>query len=223
MADGMSKEKWNEMNLKQKLEYFINYYLKYVIIGGVVIALAISMIVSIVTPSTTAISGQLLNISIMKEGFDQYLCDDLCDDFLTTGDFGKKASAVAQLGVYTRDLDASYQTSLAMDIRMEAKELDYFLVDSEGLEVLNEGGMLLDLSAILDDSMKEELKDRLVELDNFDETDTGKYIGAIDITDSKFVNEFTDKNGKYYFAVAVTSERTENVVKMIKYLLKRNN
>ena len=71
--------------------------------------------------------------------------------------------------------------------------------------------------------MKEELKDRLVELDNFDETDTGKYIGAIDITDSKFVNEFTDKNGKYYFAVAVTSERTENVVKMIKYLLKRNN
>ena len=29
MADGMSKEKWNEMNSKQKLEYFINYYLKY--------------------------------------------------------------------------------------------------------------------------------------------------------------------------------------------------
>lgn len=219
MADGMSKEKWNEMNLKQKLEYFINYYLKYVIIGGVAIALGISMIVSIVTPSTTAISGQLLNISIMKEGFDQYLCDD----FLATGDFGKKASAVAQLGVYTRDLDASYQTSLAMDIRMEAKELDYFLVDSEGLEVLNEGGMLLDLSAILDDSMKEELKDRLVELDNLDETVTGKYIGAIDVTDSKFVNEFTDKNGKYYFAVAVTSERTENVVKMIKYLLESNN
>ena len=99
MADGMSKEKWNEMILKQKLEYFINYYLKYVIIGGVAIALGISMIVSIVTPSTTAISGQLLNISIMKEGFDQYLCDD----FLATGDFGKKASAVAQLGVYTRD------------------------------------------------------------------------------------------------------------------------
>ena len=147
----------------------------------------------------------------------------MAPDFLATDNFGKKASAVAQLGVYTRDLDASYQTSLAMDIRMEAKELDYFLVDSEGLEVLNEGGMLLDLSAILDDSMKEELKDRLVELDNFDETDTGKYIGAIDITDSKFVNEFTDKNGKYYFAVAVTSERTENVVKMIKYLLKRNN
>ena len=70
MADGMSKEKWNEMILKQKLEYFINYYLKYVIIGGVAIALGISMIVSIVTPSTTAISGQLLNISIMKEGFD---------------------------------------------------------------------------------------------------------------------------------------------------------
>ena len=41
MADGMSKEKWNEMILKQKLEYFINYYLKYVIIGGVVIALGI--------------------------------------------------------------------------------------------------------------------------------------------------------------------------------------
>ena len=65
MADGMSKEKWNEMILKQKLEYFINYYLKYVIIGGVAIALGISMIVSIVTPSTTAISGQLLNISII--------------------------------------------------------------------------------------------------------------------------------------------------------------
>ena len=207
MADGMSKEKWNEMNLKQKLEYFINYYLKYVIIGGVVIALAISMIVSIVTPSTIAISGQLLNISIMKEGFDQYLCDD----FLATDNFGKKASAVAQLGVYTRDLDASYQTSLAMDIRMEAKELDYFLVDSEGREMSS--CLLVTLF----------LKDRLVELDNFDETDTGKYIGAIDITDSKFVNEFTDKNGKYYFAVAVTSERTENVVKMIKYLLESNN
>ena len=45
------------------------------------------------------------------------------------------------------------------------------------------------------------------------------YICAIEITDSKFINEFVDKKGKYYFAVAVNSKRTENVVKMIQYLL----
>lgn len=216
MVDGMTKEKWKDMSLKQKIEYFINYYLKLVIIGGIVIAVAISIIVSIVTPSSTAISGQLLNISIVKEGFDQYLCED----FLESEGFGKKASAVAQLGIMTRDLDASYQTSLAIDIRMEAKELDYFLVDREGLGVLNEGGMLLDISEILDDSTKEAIKDRLVELDHPDETVTEKYIGAVDITDSKFVNEFTNQKGNYYLAVAVTSERTDHVVKMIKYLLK---
>ena len=142
MVDGMTKEKWNQMNIKQKLEYFANYYLKLVIVGVVVVGILISIIVSIVTPSSVAISGQILNISIIKEGYEQYLCEE----FLEAEGFEKKATAVAQLGVMTRNLDDSYQTSLTIDVRMEAKELDYFIVDKEGLDVLNEGGMLLDLS-----------------------------------------------------------------------------
>ena len=216
MVDGMTKEKWNQMNIKQKLEYFANYYLKLVIVGVVVVGILISIIVSIVTPSSVAISGQILNISIMKEGYEQYLCEE----FLEAEGFEKKATAVAQLGVMTRNLDDSYQTSLTIDVRMEAKELDYFIVDKEGLDVLNEGGMLLDLSTILDNDTKKEVSEKLVELSYADETMEGTYLGAIEITDTKFINEYANKKGTYYIAAACTSVRTENVVKMIKYLFK---
>ena len=215
MADGMTKEKWNNMNRKQKIEYFNNYYLKFVIIGVLIIAAIIYTIVSILTPSPIAISGEILNTSIIKEGYEQYLCED----FLAAEGFDKRATAVAQLGVMNHDENDSYQTTMTIDVRMAAKDLDYFITDEEGLEIISDRGMLLDLSVLLDDDMMNEMSDRLVERKYPDDTVDKNYVCAIEITDSEFINTYADKKGKYYIAVAVNSKRTENVVKMIQYLL----
>lgn len=216
MADGMTRQKWDMMNKQQKLEYFKMYYLKFVILGILVVAAIIYTIVTMVTTRDTAISGELVNTSIIKEGYEAYLCED----FLKENGFDEKETATAQFGELRDDASSTYQSTIAIDAKMAAKDLDYFIVDKEGLKQLEDWDYLLDLSTILDEESMEMFSGKTVELSYNDESLGTKYIGAIDMSDTFFAKTYAKNKDDIYFAVAINSEKTENVVKMIDYLFK---
>lgn len=138
------------MTFKEKADHLWTYYKEYAFVVIMVLIIVGGVIISLLTPVPTLVSsGSLVNVSLTMEGHD-HLTDVFYKDVLGSPD-GKIALTTANYSTLgTVDaVDASYQAYMGVTAKVEAKELDYLLMDQVGLNYYGSQDMLMDLRRIL--------------------------------------------------------------------------
>ncbi len=138
------------MTFKEKADHLWTYYKEYAFVVIMVLIIVGGVIISLLTPVPTLVSsGSLVNVSLTLEGHD-HLTDVFYKDVLGSPD-GKIALTTANYSTLgTVDaVDASYQAYMGVTAKVEARELDYLLMDQVGLNYYGSQDMLMDLRRIL--------------------------------------------------------------------------
>ena len=138
------------MTFKEKADHLWTYYKEYAFVVIMVLIIAGGVIVSFLTPVPTLVSsGTLVNVSLTLEGHD-HLTDVFYEEVLGSPD-GKVALTTANYSTLgTMDsIDASYQAYMGVSAKVEARELDYLLMDQVGLNYYGSQDMLMDLRKLL--------------------------------------------------------------------------
>lgn len=138
------------MTFAEKADHLWTYYKEYAFVVIMVLIIVGGVIISLLTPVPTLVSsGTLVNVSLTMEGHD-HLTDVFYKEVLGSPD-GKTALTTANYSTLgTVDaVDASYQSFMGVAAKVEAKELDYLLMDQVGLNYYGSQDMLMDLRKIL--------------------------------------------------------------------------
>ena len=138
------------MTFKEKADHLWTYYKEYAFVVIMVLIIAGGVIVSFLTPVPKLVSsGTLVNVSLTLEGHD-HLTDVFYEEVLGSPE-GKVALTTANYSTLgtVDSIDASYQAYMGVTAKVEAKELDYLLMDQVGLNYYGNQDMLMDLRKIL--------------------------------------------------------------------------
>lgn len=223
------------MTFREKVDHLWTYYKEYAF--AIIMALIIvgAVIVSLFTPVPTLVSsGTLVNVSLSLEGHD-YLTDVFYEQVLGSPD-GKVALNTANYSNQdTVDaVDESYQAFMGVSAKVEAKELDYLLLDQVGLDFYGSEDMIMDLRRLLPQEELEQLfaEDRLrfamseegdalkgTEEEDFSLMHSNTYIPiAIDLTGTKFAQEAIQTQMPVYISFIDNTPNFETCQKLWEHI-----
>lgn len=215
----IEKEKWSNMNTKQRFSYFQTYYLKWVIIIGIALAGIISMIASVVRNATTEnlFEGAMVNTFISDEG-QNYLISGYEEHLGGTRKQKVYLNDAMTISMDLNDLDQyMYANRIKLMSLMAAQEMDYLILTEETFYNLEAGGTYADLREVLSKETLEAFADKIIYA-HYDESDE-TYPAAICIDESYLAKEYQLLPLEdCYVAFVVNSTRLERAEDFFEYI-----
>ena len=220
MVDGMTfkesikneKEKWKQMNGKQRLSYYKSYYLVPTVIALIVIIFLINIILDM-TVRKKEILVNIITVNVVKE---EDNTNDLSKDLLEYfGGEGKQTVAINPQ-YYGESGDVNVDTVIRTMLASEA--VDFMLMDTEAYERYSQLGAYADFEIILPKESFSELKDRIIYLDYEDEYKKETYAAAIDITGTDFAKKYYPTEEKLYFVGVANGEHLDRVQDFVSFI-----
>ena len=214
----IEKEKWANMNTKQRLSYYFTYYFKTTIAIVLIVLIVGSIIGSVVQNNrmVTLFEGALVNTFPTTEG-EAYLSEDYLLH-LGGGDY-RKVSLHTAVTISVDEDDFSqeaYYNHMKLVTLMAAEELDYMIVSKEALSILAGGDTYANLSDCLTEETLETVKDKIIYME---QEESGLEIpAAIALSDSYFVKEFQVNPSDCYLVFIANSKRLELADNFLNYI-----
>ena len=179
-----------DMTFLQKVDHLWTYYKEYaaVVIMSLVIVLAV-LISALTPPETIVHSGTMVNVSLSLEGHD-YLTDVFYEKVLGSPEGKVALTDTMYTGTDTVDsVEESYQAYMGISAKVEAKELDYMLMDPNAMNYYGSDDILMDLRELLDPEELEQLhKDGEISAHMFRNILKG-YANVVDISKFTVIEE----------------------------------
>lgn len=225
MPDGISwkealkleKEKWKQMNGRQRISYFTTYYLKATILILVMLGAAISIAVTIAgNRRPVMISGAMVNLRMTEDG-KKYLTEDLKAQWN-----GKKKERVLLetdlwIGFGEENYnEITYTNSMKLMTRISAADIDYLIVDENALANPLTVDGYANLKELLSEELLEQLDGKLIEAKT---EDGAVYPVALELTDSSFAKRFELKPQPSYLVFLVNGRHIDRAENLISYLM----
>lgn len=215
----IEKEKWSNMNTKQRFSYFQTYYLKWVIIIVIVLVGIISMIASVVRNATTEnlFEGAMVNTFISDEG-QNYLISGYEEHLGATRKQKVYLNDAMTISMDLNDLDQyMYANRIKLMSLMAAQEIDYLILTEETFYNLEVGGTYADLREVLSKETLEAFADKIIYA-HYDESDE-TYPAAICVDESYLAKELELLPLKdCYVAFVVNSTRLDRAEDFFEYI-----
>lgn len=210
------KERWNKllqdlkpMTFKQKADHLFTYYYWVLIVLAIVLMIVAIIISSVKNLRTEVlISGALVNANVGLEGH----------TFLQEAYFQKlggneKDQAIRIANVQfedpstTQEIEYTYNATMQIVAMVNAKELDYMIMNTIGLEFYLGHDIFFDLREILPQEDLERLKDDLIYMTY---EDTGETIPvAINLKNTAFGQKYVTGDKDHYISFVVNSLRPD--------------
>ena len=212
------KEKWANMNGKQRLSYYFTYYFK----TTIAIVLAVIVLTSIIRTTVlnrrmeNLFEGALVNTFLTVEG-ETYLSEDYLAH-LGKGE-SRKVSLNTAVTISVDEEDFSqekYYNHMKLVTLMAAEELDYMIVSKEALEILAGGDTYANLSECLPAEILEHVKDQIIFMK---QEESGKEIPvAIALSDSYLAKAFSINPKECYLVFIANSKRLYLAEDFLQYI-----
>lgn len=208
-----------DMTYGQKLKHIWTYY-KWVLVVVLILIMLVSVLLAAITNkrSILMLGGVTVNVQLSEEG-KAYIGDEYLQT-ITTGNTREKVVVshtdiedVSQSMLY----ENNYYAVMSLLALCSNQEVDFLILDQVGFETMLAQGAYLGLNKIYTAEELEEMKDVLVYAQNKDETVPSAV--ALDITDTKFVQENTEEDGNVYFVYITNSLRQDTARDFYEYIL----
>lgn len=217
------KQKWAEMNKKQRWSYFRTYYLKPIIFLSLAAAFIIWIIVSIVKPKP----DPYVNVSV--NNFQYLNFDYVSKDFIKYKNLDPEKQSVMFDSNFNLDNDTNSIQRFA--VYAFTGDTDALISGNTAFERYATQGFMLPLDEYLPADLFNELQDRgLIYSTSIVETDVdgtvtethpekpyGIYLDELDL-----FKKYSYDGCRPIFGIITNTKRPENVVEVIEYLFKVN-
>ena len=139
MPDGMTfkeniqneKNKWNNMNWKQRFSYFKTYYMIPLIVILIIISVIVYLILqTLVFGKDIIMAGVVANFDLSDEAIESVETGYM--DFV---DGNTRKDCVNYYSIFVSEED--YNSIMAIDTRIASSTIDFMIVDKEVYELLN--------------------------------------------------------------------------------------
>ena len=213
------REKWAEMNGKQRWDYFKTYYLKIVIAVILGLVLLGSLIYSIAKPKPKAV------VRVAVSNFNYINFSTLEKAYLDAKGLNDGKHTVQIDTAYS--LDSDYNSTQRFTVYVFAGDLDILISPSSVFERYATNGFMIPLDEILDADLYEKLEaDDLLLYTSITETEvdgTIKSVGerkayGINLKDISFFARYTYDGNIPFAGVINTSKQIDNAAEFIKFL-----
>lgn len=206
------------MSWKQRIDHIWTYYKEYIflfLLGSVV---TIGLITSALTGTKEYyVTGILVNLNVEQEGMN-FLSRDYAQKL------GLKDTDLVELEyTYFEDPlinleDNNYYAAMIVENEVAAQMLDYMIVDHMSMEFFTTREVYMDLRQFFtaEELTTLAMEDRLIYVREENETDP--WPAAVKITETGFVEDYTDNVGDIYFAVSGSTEKLEEVRGVWEYI-----
>ena len=213
------KKDMADMTYGQKLKHIWTYY-KWVLVVVLILIMLVSVLLAAITNkrSILMLGGVTVNVQLSEEG-KAYIGDEYLQT-ITTGNTREKV-VVSHTDIEDVSQSMLYENNhyavMSLLALCSNQEVDFLILDQVGFETMLAQGAYLGLNQIYTAEELEEMKDVLVYAQNKDETVPSAI--ALDITDTKFVQENTEEDGNVYFVYITNSLRKDTARDFYEYIL----
>ncbi len=218
----MKTEQWENLNRRQKWQYFVDYYLKKTIMILAALFIVIFLLWNFLKPQDVTI----LKVAVVNETLDSQKKQNLQEELLKAlGKTGKNEKVV---------IDDSYGNSESdlsrLSILMNAHEIDAIICNEEDFKQFAGEGYFKDITKVLNADEQKEWSDLFVNTAGYLDKEDAKpdYDGTqkgpvkeygIDISDSAVYKELCVTSKHPVFAFTVEAGNTQNAEKLLQKLL----
>jgi len=209
------KKNLEGMTFGEKVDHIWTYYKEVffvLLLGGIILYI---FAWTIFAPKKEVVfGGALCNVS-MKQDFYNYLSESYGNRLGLTGhQVVDIASLVFKAPTLATEVDSSYRQSMSMISMVEAKTVDFMLLDQYAMEFYISHELYLDLREIFTAAELESWGDKVIKA----QPEGGEaYPIAIDITELPFIQEASGT--QVYIAFAVNTERPDLCRDFWEYIL----
>ena len=207
------------MTHKEKLVHIWTYY-KWLIPVFLVIVMLVSIVISSVTNLNTVkvMAGISVNVNLSDEA-ESYLREDYREVLGLTSKKQKVVFTETYIEnlVTASDYMESYYALMSLLALCSNKEVDYLILDEEGVRVLMVQGAFRNLTEVYTEEELDALGDLVVYKED---KETKELVPiALNITDTPFIQEKTAANKNVFFSFVANSPRLEQTKALYQYLL----
>ena len=204
------------MTWAQRVDHIWTYYKYHMLFGGVIFLVALAFLSTFfINNGDVIFSGVFINTDITAEA-QTYLTDDLLKTM--DGDPKKQVVDVSyslfeDMGS-VRELELNYNRAVAVIAQVEAKSLDYMVMDLTALDYYATQNVFGDLRQLL----PPEVLDQFTLIYAREESSTEEIPVALEITHTNFVIECTNATSRIFLAFPGNTGRAFTPADFLKYL-----
>ena len=207
------------MTWKERFDHLWEYYRFTFLVVSAAIVLSITLVVDLITTHQVVLfAGTAINVNVSEERSTQ-LSEDLIALF---GEEGKKKQSADLLIGTPAVMDGEpnmtqvYAEIMRVMSQITAGDLDYLLLDTDGLEYFTGAQTGEDIRKLVSEEYYKTLEDRVV---MGDVEDVGMAPMAISIEDTEFAKHCTRRGEGLYLMFPGNTGRNEQVEAFIRYIL----
>lgn len=199
------------MTWKERIDHLWTYYKEWVWIGAVVVILVSAMISSAFNMAKDVlVTGMMVNITIDQTGYN-YLSTDYAEK-IDADDFWEEVRLeYTAFGTMTdqSNTEQNYYAAMTVVAEVSAEKLDYIILDKPGMEFYITQGVYMDLREFFTEEELSQFaqENRLIYAQ--EEGSDDKWVVAVDITDTAFVQDNVTSEGPVYFALAGNTQNMD--------------
>lgn len=218
MPDGMTfkeniqneKNKWNNMNWKQRFSYFKTYYMIPLIVILIIISFIVYFVLQVFVFSKDIImAGVVANFDLSDEAIESVETGYM--DFV---DGNTRKECVNYYSIFVSKED--YSSLMTIDTRIASSTIDFMIVDKDVYELLNERSVYANLENVLDDAVLQKLDDKIIDTTDVDTQIV--YPAAIDISDTEYAHKYLEGK-EAYLVFIVNSNHLDDVPQVLDFFL----
>ena len=216
------KNDMKDMTFKEKLAHLWEYYKWFAIVTVVLIVAAVSVVCSVVENSKDlAFGGAVVNLTVSEEGsaylkegwFEEMGCDPQKQKIELDSLF------VPNLDMPGTDTQYALSNVTKLTTMIAGGHIDYVMADAYSIHYLCSSGAFSPLTQVIPAELLGKFEGKLVELEDGE----GKCLIAIDISELPFVKKHIVSTDKTYIAFPGNTQRTEETVAFLEYLMNWSN
>ena len=214
------KKDLEPMTFKEKVDHIWTYYKEYMLVIFCVLVIIGGLLVSVLTPKPHILfAGVQCNVRLTTEGYD-YLTKGFQQDVLDGAEGNMFLHTLRFYGEGTVEaVEETTQAYYSVTSYVEAKELDYMLVDLYAFRYFGSDRLYMDLRQVLSEQELQELDQQGLLLYEQNEGETEKTPRAINISQTAFCKSHLGGQ-ECYLVFIRNSPRAEHCEKMWDYIKK---
>lgn len=215
-----TKQKWSEMNRKEKWTFFVDYYLAKLIFGAIILGLVIKFGWDTFGPKPE----EILNVAIDSYAYLQEDFSAMQHEFLDYMELNEEEYSVRLDPNY--DLANDTDSVQRLSLYTMTNDVDALIAPDATFKTNMERGALIPLTEVLPEDLLESLSDRLVrgqiietEIDGTITKVHDEEIYGIYLDNLPLFSKYTVRADKPIFGIIRTGTRQENAIAFLRFLL----
>lgn len=214
------KENMRGMTFAEKADHIWTYYKEYMLVAFILLTIVVGILMSVFMKSPKEYTcGMMSNAELTYEGYD-YLTDVFLEQVLKKPDgrISISKSELTELEFTVQATHSNAENVSALLAKVEAKKIDYLLLDTYSLQYYAPENIYLTLTGVMDQQELDALQQQgMLKAIRAEDEETERIVG-IDISRTDFGKDCLTTEGPVYLVFVRNTDEKDNCLKLWEHI-----